>query len=93
MPSVAGPIPITLVAGLRDKKNEGCFGIWRATERDVRLEAAMAPTTAWLTYWHEWAHVVFWESGIQLEKDVEERIVNALALARVREMLDNGGKP
>jgi hypothetical protein len=52
----------------------------------------MALTTAWLTYWHEWAHVVFWDNGIQLSKVVEERVVNALAAARVREMLDNGGK-
>lgn len=93
VPSVVGPVPLRNVKDLRDKRDNACFGIWRSTERDVRLEADMALTTAWLTYWHEWSHIVFWDAGIELEKTLEERIANALAAARVREMLDNGGKP
>ncbi len=93
IPSIVGPVPVTHVVDLRDKTNDACYGIWRSSERDVRLDAEMSPTTAWLTYWHEWAHIVFWDHGIRMDKDVEERVVNALAAARVREMLDNGGKP
>ena len=92
LPSIVGPVPLTRVSDLRDKKNDGCYGIWRADVRDVRLEADMSLTTAWLTYWHEWAHIVFWDAGVRLDKEVEERIVDALAIARVREMLDNGGR-
>lgn len=93
IPSIVGPVPVALVNELRDKKGDPCFGIFRSTERDVRLDADSSSTTAWLTYWHEWAHVIFWDAWVKLNKDAEERVCDALATARVREMLDNGGKP
>ncbi len=91
VPSVLGPVPVVRVAGLRALENgEECMGIWRPQERDVRIEAETTAVGAWHTFWHEWAHIVFYDAGVRIEKALEEQICDALATARVREMLDNG---
>lgn len=92
IPSMLGPVPTERVKDLRDKENGSCMGLFRAIERNVLIEDGMGPVPAWQTYWHEWAHIVLWDAGIGLEHAVEERVCDALATARVREMLDNGGK-
>lgn len=83
-----GPIPTTRVVGLRDRQDRACYGIWRSDVRDVRLEADMAPVKAWHTYWHEWAHIVMDDAGVEVTEELSERLCDAFALARVREMLD-----
>lgn len=88
VPSVLAPIPVTRVRDLRDKNGAACFGIWRNDVRDVRLEAEMHGVTAWHTYWHEWTHVILWDAGVKLREADAERVCDALATARVREMLD-----
>lgn len=88
-PSVLGPVPTTRIADLRDRKDRACFGIWRSDVRDVRLEANMDLTKAWHTYWHEWAHIVMDDAGVMPEEAVAERLCDAFATARVREMLDS----
>lgn len=88
-PSVLGPVPTTRVRDLRDKKDRACYGIWRSDVRDVRLESDMALVKAWHTYWHEWAHIVMDDAGvISKDDEVAERLCDAFATARVREMLD-----
>ena len=89
LPSVLGPVPVSRVEDLRERESgQECLGIWRSYERDVRIAETAVPVAAWHTYWHEWAHIVFWGAGVKLDKDVEERVCDALATARVREMLD-----
>lgn len=89
MPSVLGPVPVRRVKGLRNSADEACFGIWRADRRTVELEEDAALTTVWHTYWHEWTHVALWDAGLHgIDLPLEERICDAFATARVREMLD-----
>ena len=47
----------------------------------------MHPVTAWLTLLHERAHADLGEIGIKLSEDQEEAVANAIASARVAEML------
>lgn len=91
VPSVLGAVPATRVVNLRDTHGVACFGIWRSDVRDVRLEVNMSATTAWHTYWHEWAHILLWDAGIKTTDVLAERLCDAIATARVREMLDKRG--
>ena len=88
LPTVLGPIPVERVTGLRDSHDKACLGICRFTERDVRIESAVARTAAWHTFWHEWTHMTLWDAGLELDEATTERLCDAFALARVREMLD-----
>lgn len=90
LPSVLGPVSLEYVKELRDKNGVSCLGIWCSDERHVRLEAEMSAMTTWHTFWHEWVHIALWDGGVKLRKDDEERVCDAIATARVREMLDNG---
>jgi hypothetical protein len=91
IPSVLGDVPVTCVVDLRNLRDEACFGIWRSAQRDVRLEVNMSSITAWQTYWHEWAHILLWDASIDVSEELAERLCDALATARVREMLDDRG--
>ncbi len=88
IPSVLGPVAVSMHDNLRDANGSACLGIWNPSERRVRLESNAALLAQWHTYWHEHAHVTFWDAGLKVGKK-EERICDALATARVREMLDN----
>lgn len=88
MPSLLGPVHVTRVKDLRDKNGRGCFGIWRNDVRDVRLDADMHLVTAWHTYWHEWVHVALWDAGVVLKDADAERVCDAIATLRTREMID-----
>lgn len=88
VPSILGPVPCALVQDLRDKKDNACFGIWRADVRDVRLEREAHRVRQWQTYWHEWMHIVLTDAGVELSEAQAEVVCDAVANARVREMLD-----
>jgi len=88
IPSVLGLVPVTRESGLRMRETGSrCLGIWRSAQREVAIEADAALVAAWHTYWHEWAHIVLYDAGVALKKH-EERVCDAIATARVREMLD-----
>lgn len=82
-----GRIPVVLVPNLKDDVGGDVFGYWDPVAREIRLLAGMAPAQAWLTLWHERTHAELNEIGVELSKDQEEAIVNAIARARVAEML------
>ena len=88
MPSILGPIPVEIVANLRDKQDRECFGISRHGERDMRIDRDQHLTKMWATYWHEWFHFVIADAGIELDHDKMEAICDAVGNARTREMLD-----
>lgn len=88
MPSLLGPIPVSRVEGLRDERGTEALGIWRNSDRSIRIETNQDKTQALQTFWHEWAHVVLHDTGIDLENELAERICDAFGLARARETLD-----
>lgn len=87
-PSVLGPVAVERVVDLRDSNGVACLGTWTSTLRLIRLDASLPLAAAWHTYWHEWTHVALYDVGVKLKKAKEEQICDALATARVREMLD-----
>lgn len=92
VPSILGAVPVKRERNLRSEDGEhACLGTWRSVPREVCIDADASPVCAWQTYWHEWVHIILWDAGVHLAKEVEEQVADTLATARVREMLDNGG--
>lgn len=85
-----GPITVLIVEDLRapDDPNERLFGYWDAFTRTISVRAGMHPVASWLTLLHEKAHAELGEVGVKLSEDQEEAACNALARARLAEMLD-----
>jgi len=82
-----GRIPVVIVPNLKDDTGGDVFGYWDPVKREIRLLSDMAPAQAWLTLWHERTHAELNEIGVELTKDQEEAVVQAIARARVAEML------
>lgn len=80
----AGAIPVSLNEGLFDR--ESSFGKFNWIKREIELEASMEPTPMWLTLEHERVHAILMDAGIDLDHALEERVCDAIALARVVEM-------
>ena len=89
--STHGEITVELVEDLRDPEDptSRLFGYWNAFTRVISIRAGMHPTTMWLTLIHEQTHADLGEIGIKLSEDQEEAVANAIASARVAEMLAN----
>ena len=87
--STHGPLTVELVEDLRDPENSAdrLFGYWNAFTRTISVRAGMHPTTAWLTLIHEQTHADLGEIGVKLSEEQEEAVCNAIASARVAEML------
>ena len=92
MPTLFGAVPVERVRDLRDKHGQACYGIWDDAARTVRLETEIGMERAWHTYWHEWAHAALSDAGTEMPSRWAERACDAVAQARVREMLDNGAR-
>lgn len=83
-----GPIPVEAVEDLRDvETGETLFGYWDPYKRVIYLRAGMHPVTAWATLWHERTHAELNDIGVKLRTDQEEAICEAVARARVAELL------
>ena len=87
--SIHGPIAVEIVEDLRDPEPpyERLFGHFNGFLRLIQIRAGMHHTAMWLTLEHERAHADIAEIGIQVSTDQEEAIVNAIAAARVAEMI------
>ena len=87
--SAYGPIVVELVDDLRapDDPSERLFGFWDPFRRVIQLRANLHPAAAWLTLIHERTHADLSEIGVKLTEDQEEAVCNAIAQARVSEML------
>lgn len=80
----AGSIPVAMNDGLFDR--EGSFGKFNWMTRQIELDSGMDRTPMWLTLEHERVHAILMDAGIELEHTLEERVCDAIALARVVEM-------
>lgn len=86
--SAVGPIPVQLVEDLKDvQTGEPLFGYWDAYKRVIYVRAGMHPAASWQTLWHERTHADLGDCGVKLTTQQEEIICEAIARARVAEML------
>ena len=85
--TVLGPAPIRTVRGL--VKREGSAGKVKLGRRVIKIDDELSREAAWQTAWHEWVHLVLYEAGVKVQDaDLEERICDVIASARVNEMWD-----
>jgi hypothetical protein len=81
----AGPVPVTRTPGLLEK--EDSYGKCNWFARTIEVDADMERTASHLTLEHERVHMIFLDAGIEFtDRVLEERICDAIALARVYEM-------
>lgn len=78
---LAGPISIRTSDDLLSVK--GAFGIAEYGPRQITLDSGLSPVAARSTLAHELVHFALFDSGSHngMEKDVEERLCDALASA------------
>lgn len=86
-----GVVAVEVVADLRDPDDatKPLFGYWDAFKRVIQVRADLHPTAAWLTLYHEKTHADLSEVGIKLDPEHEEVICNAVAAARLAELLES----
>ena len=84
-----GPIPVTLVDDLRapDDPNERLYGYWNAFARTISIRRDLHPVQAWCTFYHELTHAWLSDIGVKLPEEHEEAICEAIARARVAELI------
>jgi hypothetical protein len=88
--SALGPVPVTVVEGLKDEKGVELYGYWDATNRAIAVRAGLHPTTAMTTCVHEWVHCVIYDAGgLGLSKRQEEQIADLLATSIVADLLSH----
>jgi hypothetical protein len=82
-----GVVPVHVVPDLKSEDGEACFGLWNPLTREISICAGMKREVAWLTLWHEVTHMDLQEIGVRITEDQIEAVCNAIAQARVQEML------
>jgi hypothetical protein len=86
VPSVLGPVPVRVTPDLRLGK-EPLMGSWSSYARVIRVRAGIAPAAQWQALEHERVHMELWDAGVVIgDEELEDRICDAVATARVREM-------
>lgn len=80
---VLDPITVTREADRMEKHEE--YGHWRWHTRSIVVDAALTGAALWQTYYHELVHAALSDCGVQLTKEQEEAVCDAIATARVRE--------
>ncbi len=85
----AGRIPVRRLKNMLDK--EECVGRFHWDKRIMYLDAGLDVHAAWLTLEHERVHAILMDAGIMMDGDLEERVCDAIAAARVNAMLRKTG--
>lgn len=85
---ILGPVPVTLVDELVGDDGVPFGGLWNSEDRTIQIAASQSPVNEWHAFWHEWTHTVLDDLGLGnvLGRDMEERVCDAIALARTGEM-------
>ena len=86
-----GVVEVQIVDDLRDPDDASkvLFGYWDAFKRVILIRADLHPTAAWLTLFHEKTHADLSEVGVKLAEEHEEVVANAIAAARLAELLES----
>lgn len=88
--STYGPIPVEVVHDLSDPETgEPIFGWWDPFARVIKIRAHLHPAAALSTLYHEQTHAWMADIGVRLTTAQEESIANAVAAARLAELLDS----
>lgn len=93
---LAGPFSVVRAERLESPDGERCAGLCEWPARIIRLDAALALPSAWVTLRHEWVHAALDEQGVVLPAGPDyatsptERVCNAIAIAMVAEMRARG---
>jgi hypothetical protein len=88
-----GPVRVRRAAApLTTPDGDRCGGYFWGDNREIVIEACRQPENEWRVFWHEWTHAVLTDLDVVLpdgpdyHNSPEERVCNAIALARVQEM-------
>jgi hypothetical protein len=86
VPAPGGVITVKIVDKLEDG-GVGCWGLWVADEREVRIEKHRSRAHMWRILYHELTHAALADSGLDnlLTDQQQEAICEAVATARMRE--------
>lgn len=85
-----GPVRVTLRRGaLHDDDGNEAWGLYDVAKRRIYISRAIPPAHRWKVLWHEWTHVALIDAGLDngIEERLHEAICDAIATARVREVL------
>lgn len=80
---VLDAIRVRLETGRMTEHNE--YGRWEWATRTVTLDASLTGRALWQVFYHELVHAALSDCGVQLTKEQEEAVCDAIATARVRE--------
>jgi hypothetical protein len=86
----AGAVSVGWRANLEASDASPCWGLFEWGERRITIREGLALTAAWLTLEHEAVHAILYDAGVELPSDVEERVCDAIAQARVAAMRKRG---
>jgi hypothetical protein len=87
--SALGPVPVIVVAELKDDKGGDLLGCWDPSAREIRIRAGIHPTTAITTAVHEWLHCVIYDAGLNLPDAIEEQVADCVSTAIVADLLSH----
>ena len=84
-----GPVPVERVDALQGEDGKECEDLGEVNYllRVIRVRKKLALPVAWHTLEHEKVHLALWDAGVQLSHEVEERVCDVIATARVAEMV------
>ena len=86
-----GRATIRYEAGMLEK--EAAVGKFDWPSRTITLDSSVTSrTAAWLTLEHERVHITLMDHGIQMDEETEERVADAIAAARVAQMIREGSR-
>lgn len=69
------------------QESDSAVGKFDWPTRTITLDSALVGTAAWLTIEHERVHLILMDAGVMMDEDLEERICDAIAAARVAQMI------
>jgi hypothetical protein len=82
VPNIFGPIPVAVRAFADETRGE-----YSHFDRVISINEALSLTEKWLTLWHERTHAELSEIGVEIAHDHLEAVCEAVARARVWEMM------
>lgn len=86
MPSALGPAPVVLVDSFPGEP--GLLAKVDFVTRRVSIRRDLSREGQWQAYWHESVHLTLFDATASIPDEYEERVADAIANQRVREMLD-----
>jgi hypothetical protein len=91
IPSPLGPVPVVLCPKIkRGKDKRFVFGKYNTAGREIHISQKASHVMQWQTLFHEWAHMVLHDAGLNnlLTSDQEEVFCEALGTARTHELME-----